>query len=140
MFPPTSSPSSGVGSLGSFAGMSTNEDTGGLCKVVGGSTGSNLSRTAISGSSAVGLAQSTTPTVLSPLLKDWFPSIFDGFPEPVAEAFARQLGEQGFLTVGDLQAAVALDQLTLEYLQSFGFRLGHYNRLLAGLTQVSSGR
>jgi hypothetical protein len=74
-------------------------------------------------------------TRLPTTLEDWLPIVFQGFPTALVSGFIRQLNEEGFLTVEDLQLAHGQGQLPLEYLESFGMKLGHFNRLMKGLQE-----
>jgi hypothetical protein len=69
-------------------------------------------------------------------LSHWLPVVYHGFPIPLIESFRLHLAEEGFLTVGDLLVAMDMAQLSLNYLAGFGFKIGHYNRLITHLKQI----
>jgi hypothetical protein len=69
-------------------------------------------------------------------LKEWLPIVLSGFPENLIDSFVEKLGEEGFVLVQDLIIAQSMDQLSLDYLREFGFKLGHYNRLITALGSV----
>lgn len=68
-------------------------------------------------------------------LKDWLPVTLEGFPSALIESFTSNLCDEGFVSVCDLVLAKKQDQLTSDYCKYLGFKLGHYNRLNAGLAK-----
>jgi hypothetical protein len=97
----------------------------------------------------------------SMFLAEWLPEVLEGFPPPLISSFCEKLGEEGFIrfvffayiiivhigpfidyfflfcSAQDLLDAQALNQLTADFLkEACGFKLGHYNRLMKGLSSL----
>jgi hypothetical protein len=74
------------------------------------------------------------------LLSQWLPEVFAGFDSTLVQGFIEKLrDEAGFANTKDLFEAQVKGQLTFELLKDLAdFKLGHYNRLVAALSSLSS--
>jgi hypothetical protein len=72
------------------------------------------------------------------ILETWLPELFAGFDITLVMHFVDRLRKDGgFVTAQDLLDALYRKQLTQEFMRDVaGFKLGHYNRLLNGLTAL----
>lgn len=73
-------------------------------------------------------------------LQDWLPVIFEGFPDSMIDSFCANLTAEGFASVQDLIVANAMGQLTFEFLKDYGFKIGHYNRLVTNITSFEDSK
>ena len=69
---------------------------------------------------------------------EFFRFVFGGFPAQLIDSFTSKFNNEGFIQVQDLVIAKDLGQLKHVMLSS-GFKLGHVNRLVAALCEVTSG-
>lgn len=70
-------------------------------------------------------------------LEAWLPNVLMGFPQELVEASVQHLHSEGFMTVKDLSVARALGQLSPEFLDRMGLKLGHANRIFSSLPVLS---
>lgn len=80
------------------------------------------------------------PTIdLTTPLTAWMPQLFQGFDAALVQSFITLMcDEGGFVTIQDLADAQARSQLTFEFMKSTcGMKLGHYNRLIKGLSEAN---
>jgi hypothetical protein len=65
--------------------------------------------------------------------------VFAGFPASLIESFTTQFSDEGFICVNDLIIANSLNQISFDYLkEEYGFKRGHYNRLMTSLEEFSN--
>ena len=88
--------------------------------------------------SSTNLAIASLPKVPPPDwvdLKDWLPSVLNGFDSVLVASFIDQMRDDfGFLSTEDLYNARLENQLTFESLKDIvGFKIGHFNRIVRGL-------
>jgi hypothetical protein len=71
-------------------------------------------------------------------LKVWLPTVLSGFDSVLVGSIVIKMRDDfGFLSTEDLSNAKAEGQLTFEVLKDIdGFKIGHYNRLVKGLTAL----
>lgn len=87
-----------------------------------------------------GPAPRKAPISLTTTLALWLPELFHGFDSSLVQSFVDMLRDEGgFVCIQDIAEAHVNKQLTFEFMQSIcGMKLGHYNRLIKGLTEVMS--
>lgn len=70
-------------------------------------------------------------------LSDWLPVVLHGFPAPLVQSLCEGLREDGLISVSDLLIAQSMNQLSFEYLRTLGFKVGHFNRIVANLQKFT---
>ena len=70
-------------------------------------------------------------------IEKWLLKEFYGNDPLLIQKFTDTFKEEGIVLVKDLVSLFKKPQLTYEYLKSeYGFKLGHYNRLIDSLTEL----
>ena len=74
---------------------------------------------------------------MSQKLDKWLIQQFMGYNMILVNKFIVTFNEEGIVLVKDLVSLFKKKQLTYEYLKSeFGFKVGHFNRLIDSLNEI----